>query len=380
MKKATKIILPIAIVAIAALIMVGLLSLRKDPPKRPPENLVKIVETVTVQQHEVLTKISAYGRVASSDPIVLYAEGTGTLEPGDLPFKPAQTFRKGDVLVKIDDRQTQLNLNTTKSDLMTALARVLPEIKADFPDEYPAWQTYFDDLDFGSGLEPLPETVDSRVRMFLSRFNIYKLYFTILDLEILLDKHALKAPFDGSIVSTALRTGSTANRGARLAEIISLEDMEVAAQVAAEDLVWIDRNQPVTLTSTEISGRWTGRIVRVGSNIDSRTQTVDVHIAVDKSASETLLSGTFLQAHILGKSVANAFPIPPRAVYEDRFVYVIVDGLLEKREVVIERRERDAVIISSGLNNGNVLVSEIMQGIEPGMPAQSRQATAVGGQ
>ncbi len=377
MNKATKIILPVAVVAVAALIMFGLLSLRKDPPKRPPESRAKIVETVTVELHEVPSTITAYGRVTSSDPIVLYAEATGTLEPGDLPFKPAQTFRKGDLLVKIDDRQTRLNLNTTKSDLMTALARVLPEIKADFPDEYPVWQTYFDDLDFDSGLAPLPETVDSRVKMYLSRFNIYKLYFTILDFEISLDKHSIRAPFDGSIVSTALRTGSTANKGTRLAEIISLEDMEVAAQVAAEDLVWIDKGQAIRLTSTESGGSWTGRIVRVGSNIDSRTQTVDVHIAVAASESQPLLSGAFLQAHIPGKTIANAFPVPPRAVYEDRFVYVIVDGLLQRREVVVERREREAVIVSSGLSSGDILVSEIMQGVEPGMPATSQASVAV---
>jgi multidrug efflux pump subunit AcrA (membrane-fusion protein) len=372
MNKATKIVLPVAVVAIAALIMFGLLSLREDPPKRPPEDRAKIVTTAVIEMQTVPTVITAYGRVTSSDPIVLFAEAPGTLEPGDVPFKPAQAFDQGDVLIKIDDRQTQLNMNTTKSDLMAALTRVLPEIKADFPDEYPAWQTYFDELDFDSDLAPLPEAVDSRVRMFLSRFSIYKLYFTILDLEIYIDKHTLRAPFDGTIVSTALRAGSTANKGARLGEIISLEDLEVAVEVAAEDIAWIDRNQPITMTSTEIGGTWTGRIVRVGSDIDERTQTVAVHIAVDNSPSEDLLSGAFLQAHIVGKGVTNAFPIPPRALYEDRFVYIIVDGLLEKREVVIERRERDAVIISSGLGDGDVLVTEVMQGVESGMPARSR--------
>ncbi len=376
MKSSTKIALPILILVIGFVAMWGLLSLKTKTPKRPPEVRTKIVETTVVRLQPVRTKITAYGRVASSQPVLLHAEVAGTLHPGVVPFKPAQSFSKGDLLVKIDDRQARLALNSMISDLLTALATVLPEIKVDFPDEYQLWQDYFDSCRFDKKIAPLPETDNPRVKLFLSRFNVYKLYFSVRNLEILLDKHFFIAPFDGSIVSANLRVGSSVRNGTLLGEIINLEQMEIAVPVEAKDIRWIDRQQPVTFTSSEMPGRWTGKIIRVGSNIDTRTQTVQIYISVDDGPAATLLNGTFLKAHIPGQSIDSAFAVPPKAIYEDGYVYLIIDGKLARRAVRILRRENNQVIVNDGIENGDTLVVEVMQGVAPGMPAKPRTATS----
>ena len=375
MKLYSKIGIPVMILLGGFLLMMGLLSLKTEPSKRTPELKPKIVETATVKLGPVATEITAYGRVASAQPVTLYAEVSGTLEAGDVPFQPAQSFSEGDLILKIDDRQAKLDLNSRKSDLMTALANVLPEIKVDFPQQYQVWQDYFNSCQFDTAIDSLPETDNPKIKLFLSRFNVYSLYFGVRDLEILLDKHYFRAPFDGSIVSAELRVGSTARNGTHLGEIINLEALEVAVPVAADDIQWIDRTRPVSFTSTEIAGRWTGKIVRIGSAIDSRTQTVDVFMNIDNNQSAPLLNGAFLEAHFLGRYVENGFAIPPRALYEDRFVYVIEDGALQRREVVILRREINQVILDGGVNTGDTLVTEIMQGVAPGMPARPKNLT-----
>lgn len=364
--------LPVLVLVAGFIAMMLLLGQRTDPPKRAPEARAKIVETAVVKLGSVQTEIVAYGRVTSSQPIQLFSEVSGILEQGDVPFKPAQSFSRGDLLVKIDDRQARFNLNSVKSDLLTALASVLPEIKVDFPDEYQIWQDYFNSCEFDRRLTPLPETDNAKIKLFLSRFSVYKLYFTVSDLEILLDKHYIYAPFDGSIVSTALRVGSTARMGSLLGEIINLEELEVAVPVEVSDLQWMDRTKRVRFTSSEVDGEWAGRMTRVGSHIDTRTQTVDVYISIDDGQEGSLLNGVFLEAHIPGKSIAESFAVPPKAVYDDRYVYLIEDGKLATRDVVILRREASQIILNGGLENGDVVVTEIMQGVAPGMPAQSR--------
>lgn len=376
MKRITKIGLPLVILVTGFLTMVGLLSLRSETPKRPPEVRAKLVETAVVTLGSVPVEIIAYGRVTSAEPVEIYAEVTGTLQEGEVPFKPAQTFKRGDLLAKIDDRQARLDLNSRKSELMAALANVLPEIKIDFPDQYQLWYDYFNSLEFDRPFGPLPETDNAKIKLFLSRFNVYTLYFSVLDLEILLDKHYFSAPFDGSIVSVDLRVGSTARSGSMLGRIINLEQMEVALPVKADDIQWIDRRRPVTLTSTEIPGQWTARVTRVGSNIDTRTQTVDVFLTVDGDHS-SLLSGAFMQAQLPGRGIKNAFALPPKALYEDKYVYVVADGKLQRREVVILRREAARVILDGGVEDGDTLVTEVMQGVAPGMPAQPRLITSV---
>jgi len=217
--------------------------------------------------------------------------------------------------------------------------------------------------------------------LFLSRFNVYKLFFSVRNLEILLDKHYFYAPFDGSIVSTALRVGSTVRSGTLLGDIINLEQLEIAMPVKAEDIPWIDQQLPVAFTSSEITGRWTGMITRIGSDIDTRTQTVQVYASIDDSPETSLLNGTFLEAHISGRNINSAFAVPPKAIYDESYVYLIAEGKLVHRPVRILRWESNHVIVDDGITNGDTLVVEIMQGVAPGMPAQSRTvATEVRGQ
>ncbi len=372
MKLPARIMLSVLILVVSFLGMWALISLKTGAPKRPPEIRTKIVETEIVQLQPVQTSIVTFGRVASSQPVVLSAEVAGTLQPGSIPFKPARSFVKGDLLVKIDDRQARLNLNSMLSDLLTALATVLPEIKVNFPDEYQVWQDYFNSCQFDKKIAPLPETNNPKIKLFLSRFNVHKLYFSIRNLEILLDKHYFYAPFDGSIVSASLRVGSSVRVGTLLGEIINLEQMEVAMPVEANDIRWIDRQQSITFTSTEIPGQWTGSIVRIGSDIDTRSQAVQIHVSMNNEPGAALLNGTFLKAHIPGHRIDNAYALPSRAIYEDKYVYLIIDGKLERSPVSVVRREPNRVIINEGIKNGDTLVVEIMQGVAPGMPARSR--------
>ena len=372
MKKSTKIYLPILIVVISFLLMLGLMSLRKETPRKNPEIRAKIVETKVVDLKPVQSTITAYGRVTSTQPIQLYSEVTGIMEKGDVPFKPAQSFSRGDLLLKIDDRQAVLNLNSAKSDLLNALANVLPEIKLDFPDEYRVWEDYFNSCEFNQKTQEIPETDNQRIKLFLSRYNVYSLYFKVRNLEITLDKHYIYAPFDGSIVSAAMRVGSTVRTNSLLGEIINLEQLEVELQVSVEDIAWLDRNQPVTFTSTEFPGHWTGKILRIGSDIDDQTQTVKVYAGLDDSRQASLLNGVFLEATIPGEVIDQAVTVPRKALYDEKYVYTIVDGKLERREIVILRHEVNSVIADGGLNNGDTLVVELMQGVVSGMPARSK--------
>jgi multidrug efflux pump subunit AcrA (membrane-fusion protein) len=374
MKQKVKLILPVVILGVGFMLMLLFLNLRSDPPKKSFQRRAKIVDTEVVNLSSVPAEIVAFGRVTSAQPVQLYSEVAGIIMEGSVPFQPAQSFSKGDLLLKIDDRQAMLSLNSAKSDLLTALATVLPEIKVDFPDDYPIWQRYFDDCEFGNNLAELPETDNQKIKLFLSRFNVYKLYFAVRDLEIRLAKHYFYAPFDGSIVSANLRLGSTARGGTLLGEIINLERLEVEVPVVVQDIQWIDERQQVKLRSSEIEGEWTGKIVRVGNAIDARTQTVQVFISLDRNQGIPVFKGVFFEARIPGKEIEQAIRIPHRAVYSEKYIYLIKDGLLEYREINIARKENGTVIVNGGLNNGDTLVLEAMQGVFPGMPAQSKMA------
>lgn len=365
---------PVLIIISGFLLMRLFLSFRSDQPRQIPQVRPRIVNVAIVKLGSVPSRIVAFGRLQTAQPVTLYSEVSGILMEGEVPFQPAQSFRNGTLLLKIDDRQTRLDLNSAKSDLLTALATVLPEIKVDFPEEYEVWQDYFDQLSFDQKLKPLPEAANQKIKLYLSRFNVYKLYFQVRNLEILLNKHLFVAPFSGSIVSADLRIGSTARPGTRLGEIINLDKLEVEVPIPAEDIQWIDRNTPIYFSSSEISGEWSGKIIRIGKNIDERTQTVSVFMTVNRNGDKTLYNGIFLRAEIPGTVIAEAFLMPRRALYNEKYVYLIKDGKLDYRAVKVAREQEDTVILNGGITNGDSLVIDVLQGVASGMPAVARNA------
>jgi len=367
-----KIILwPVLILLTGFGLMQFFLSFSSEQPRQAPQARPKIVNIDVVQLEEIPSSIEAYGRLKTAQPVTLYSEVSGILQEGEITFQPAQSFRKNDLMLKIDDRQAILDLNSAKSDLLTALANVLPEIKVDFPEEYELWQTYFDKIRFDHSLEKLPDAANQKIKLYLSRFNVYKLYFQVRNLEILLNKHYFYAPFSGSITSADLRVGSTARPGTRLGEIINLDNLEVEVPVAVDEIQWIDKNTPITFTSSEMVGEWRGRIKRIGKNIDESTQTVPVFMTLTKNGTELLYNGIFLRAEIPGTTVQSAFKIPRRALYNEKYVYLIKDGKLDFREINIARIQTDSAILNGGIQNGDSLVTDVLQGVASGMPAQA---------
>ena len=364
------IIIPIAILVVGFLLMRFFMSFREDPPSPTREIKAKIVDASVVQLADVTSKIIGYGRVTSAQPVVLISEVNGILVPGTIPFRPAQNFKKGDVLIKVDDRQIRLDINSAKSDLLTALSTVLPEIKVDFPDDFNTWQNYFNSISYDKKLDPLPDIQNQKIKLFLSRFNVYKLYYQIRNLEIQLEKHYFIAPFNGSIISADLHAGSTTRTGTRLGEVINLDDLEIEVPLPVQDIEWIDRSKDVKFTSSDISGTWYGKVKRIGKNIDTRTQTIQVFINLTNSKSSQLFNGAFLKAEIPGRIIENAISIPRKLIYDNEYVYLVKNSSLKYQKVNVARREMEDVIINSGLMVNDTLVTEVLQGVAQVMLAK----------
>ncbi len=372
MKRKILVISPIVLLVVGYLIMQVLLSFKEDKPKRSSQVRPRVVATQLVILGEVPAKLTTFGSLASSQPVTLISEVSGTIQAGDIPFQSSQSFKKGDLLLRIDDRQIKLELNSTKSDLLTALASLMPEIKVSSPAIFQTWQKYFDSINFKDPISELPFTDDQRLKALLARYNVFKLYFAVQNLEIRAAKHYFYAPFNGSVISTQLREGSTAAPGTRLGELINLDKLEVEIQVPAQDVGWIAVDSPVKLYSDDYGNDWDGHIDRIGNIIDERSQSVSAFIKLDATQAAMPLAGIFLRADIEAQTIPNAMKVGRRAVYEQSYVFIVDGGEFERREVKIAFDEGDYYIINQGLTPGDTLVTELLQGVSAGMPAQAR--------
>lgn len=341
----------------------------EEKPKAKPAP-TRMVAVKAVALEEVAVTVEAFGRVVSQQPTTLISEVEGRLSSGNVDFLPESRFKKDQVMLRIDDRPTRLQIKRQKSALLNALARALPEIRIEYPDLYPSWQTYFDQLGFEGELPEMPQAQNNKIKLFLSRFEVYNLYFQIRDLEIQLDKHIIRAPFDGIIRQIYLRPGATVRPGSVIADLLNMDQLEVAVEVPADLRGWIDPAQAVTLHLPEMEQPWQGQITRLGNTLDAETQTLKVYVKLntDPAMALDLYEGMFLQAKLHGKKVANAVEIPLRLLYGKDQVFLVKDGKLEARKVEVAYRLTNTAIITGGLNTGDQMVWEVLQGAVDGMP------------
>jgi len=370
--KSMKWIVPLGIIFSGFVLAAILAGMREDPPKRQPQVRPKIVDARVVNLVTTYPEIRAFGTLTTTQPLQLISEVNGILERGGIPFQAGRSFKKGDLLIKVDERQAELNVKSLKSDFLNAMAAVLPEIKIDFPDRFQRWQNYFNSVRFDQELPPMPEVDDQKLKLYLARFNIYKLYYAIRQAEINLEKHFFYAPFNGTIQSADLHIGSAARNGSRLGTILNLEKMEVRIPIPVNQLAFVDRERPVKLRSAETGQSWQGQLSRISQSIDERTQSIDAFIEIDTPRAEGLYEGIFLNAGIPVRPITGSSEVPRYALYDDNKVYLIRDGKLFYQEVDIAIRLTNSAIVNGGLSNGDTLVTELLQGVAPGMPASAR--------
>ncbi len=378
MRRLLTIGIPVLIIALALLLMSLLGRMREEPRRHGARPGGMSVQIEVAAPATLESRVSAYGHLLSAREFELTAEVGGTLSAGELPFRPGQAFEEGQLLLRIDDRPLRYNIASQKSALLSSLAQVLPEIGVDFPDEAKRWRDYFTDFDIEGPMAELPAVGEEKVKLYLARFGIFQSYYSIRDQELRLAKCALRAPFDGVVLTAALREGATAKQGFSLGTLLCTEERELEISLPASELAWLDRDAPATIRSGDLPGEWTGHLLRLGGAVDSRTQTVAAYYSIEGPDLDRLITGSFFAVDLPTLSIPAALRLPRSVLTGSGQAWVIESGRLALRELEIARSEDDDVIVIGGLSAGDSVVVEILQGVSPGMPVRPRGAQGGG--
>ncbi len=370
-------VIPLLILLAGAVAMNKLGDLRKDVPARPVTGKTRVVNVVSAEPRLINAQITGWGRLNSARPLVLLSEAEGTLLAGEVPFQEGQDFAEGTLLLRVDDRQKRLDLSRSKSDFINAMATMMPDIQQQHPEEWASWNAYFKQLRVDRPVPTMPVAKVDRIKRLLARYNVYQLYYTLRSEEIALEKYRIRAPFKGTVVGADMRVGGNVRSGTLLGEILSLQQLDLEIQLPASDLPWVNREGPVTVRSSQFPGQWQGRIDRIGSTVDQATQTVTVYVRLDEGeAPFPLLAGLLFEAELAGAPLENATSVATQNLYGDDTVYLLENGRLVKRKVTVARREIDRVLVTGGIEPGELLVTDLLEGVAEGMKAISRDQFA----
>lgn len=357
MKKQKYIIIAagIAIILFAYFSMSFLSGFKKEPVKAPEKEIFRYVKAEAVKYSDQKGEIVTSGRVYSKSEVALSSEVGGKILVGNVPFKKGQKFRKGDLLLKIYDKEAGLSLKANKSTFLNSLAGILPDYKIDFSDNYESWYSFFESIDIEIDLPELPEIKSTKEKVFLASRNILSSYYNIKSAESTFKKHSIYAPFNGAITTVNVEVGGFAGMGTRLGNIINTRDLEVEIPLKIEDANWVGRGDKVVLKSDLSSESWSGVVGRKSGDLDVQTQSVSVFVDVTNNKKTTLYKGQYLKAYFNSLQISNAMKVPRNSIINGDQIFVVDNGLLKRESLsVVKVSEKYAYI--NGLDEGTIIV------------------------
>ena len=158
----------IFIVGLAFGIMKFLIAQKEDPFMRPPVEAKRYVKTEKVKYEQIISSVTAPGRVSSISNVDIIAEASGKIIESNIPLKKGSKFSKGDVLFTIYPDEAALALKSRKSLFLNSLANILPDLKIDYPEWEPKFKDFFNSIDIDQKLPEFPLVNDEKLKIFLS--------------------------------------------------------------------------------------------------------------------------------------------------------------------------------------------------------------------
>ncbi len=344
-------------IVLAVVVASAFIKMKAQPQKPPVQKIYRKVNSSLVAYGRVESDVQSTGRIISQQSVDIIAEVQGKLLPGTVPLKDGQDFRQGDILVNIYSRDAEYALQARKSGYLNLLANILPDLKIDYPEDYPQWVAFFESVETTADLPELPAVSSSQLKIFLASRNILSEYYAIKSDEIRLKKYAIRAPYDGAIQTVLLEVGSVANPGSRIAQVIKTAQLEVEVPMEATSASWLKIGDRAMLFSEDGNPAGEGRVTRISSYVDVSTQSINVYLSVTRRQQQ-LFPGEYLRVEFSGLNIADAMEIPRNAVFNRNMVFVVEDdGFLSKKQVnLLKINER--TVIFNGLPVGAEVVTE----------------------
>lgn len=172
----------------------------------------------------------------------------------------------------------------------------------------------------------------------------------------------VRSPIAGEIVYTDITVGQYIKSDAEpIVTVADLERIWVIARVKEKDLGTINLNDRAEVITESFPDKPIKGVVNyIGNIMDEQTRSVEVYLECDNQE-RILKPGMFITTKFY-HNLDNAIVIPSSALLQDQensYVYLnIAPGLYLKKSVHTETTGQRNVIVRSGLNEGDKIVSE----------------------
>lgn len=315
-----------------------------------PQPVAVVAKTVALQPLQ--DAIQVLGTARASEAITVTAEITGVVD--EIHFQQSAVVEAGRILVTLASADAQASLQAAQA--------AVAQYQAMYARESEMHQ---------SGYVADAKLEQTRTQLSTARSQVAVAEAALAD-------HVIRAPFAGRLGLREVSVGSLVQPGTVITTLDDVTPIEVQFEVPGRFVGTLAPGQTIVAQSTAYpQTEFHGEVEAIATRVDPVTRTVAVR-AVLANNERQLKPGMLLTMRLI-RATAPALLIPELAVVaqnDEQFVFVVDDGAARRQTVQTGRRRPGWVEITSGLQPGDVVVTQGTLKLRDGTPVEREQHTA----
>ncbi|MCG6856442.1 MAG: efflux RND transporter periplasmic adaptor subunit [Salaquimonas sp.] len=318
--------------------------------KAPQKAEIRPVRTTIVELKPIENDNSAVGEVAPR-----YESDLGFRVSGKLISRPVDvgdTVKKGDLLAKLEEQDFSNRLRSAKADVDSAEA-VLTEAKN-------AEERQKQLLTNGTTTRANYDAAFKNLNAAQAQLEAAKANYQLASDQ--LEYTELKADFDGIVTGVGAENGQIVSAGQMVVKLARPEVKEAIFSIPEAAFVNLPKDLPEVvislLSDTKIST--TGTIREVSPVADPATRTYKAKVTLNDPPPQ-MRFGSSVVGHLRSRS-EPVIVLPGSALFDEEgkpavWRFDAASGTVSLVPVTVDRYETDRVILSSGLEKGDIVVT-----------------------
>ncbi|MCU0232936.1 MAG: efflux RND transporter periplasmic adaptor subunit [Thermoanaerobaculales bacterium] len=304
------------------------------------------ISTVAVRRQPVERTITVVGTFEPVAKVAVAAQEEGVVTA--VRVREGDRVRGGEVVVELDDRELLAELAEARANLEEADAAL-----------HRAQRLHETGL---ASAQELDAAV-ARQRVSAARVEALgtRLSFT-----------RIEAPVAGVVTARLVEVGDLASPRGPLLELASGQGLLLRVPVSELDVVRLQTGDAARVSIDALPElEVVGRIERIYPAADAASRQVTVELKVE-DVPAGVRYGFLARAHLVLERLPDALLVPEavlqRGAEGEPFVWVVVEGAARMRAVTVGHRLEGEAVVTSGLADGELVVSEGIARLKEGAP------------
>lgn len=303
------------------------------------------VKAVAAKRLQLTPTIGGIGGLIANESVLIRPEISGRIT--GIHFNEGQHVAKGALLISLAAQELQANVAESSAELNLVQGR------------------------YQRAQELFKKSFISQQALDEARENATRAQAQLAQSQARLSKTELRAPFAGQIGLRQVSLGAVIQPGQDIVRLDDIDPLKLEFRVSESQLSKIKLGQQVMVQVDAFPKQsFSGQVYAIEPGVDEKSRSLMLRARLPNPGGK-LRPGLFARVTLQLEGIADSIVVPEQAIVpkgEKTFVYRIVNGQAELTPVTLGARRPGEVAIESGVQAGELVITEGQQKIGPGAP------------